>query len=88
MKSRLVDRYTPASANPETVKEVAEMPGMGQAILEKGIEKGIGIGLADAANLMNYLWSNGRGEEAKRAAGDKNLLDQLLAEFKQRTPQT
>ena len=43
-----IDKYTPASKNPELVKEVRKMPGMGQAILERGInigeERGITIG--------------------------------------------
>ena len=86
-----IDRYTPASANPEIVKEVADMPGMGQAIYEKGISQGIsqgiGMGLADAAKLMNFLWRSGRGEDAERAENDRDYLDRLLEEFKQNAPQ-
>ena len=36
----------------------------------------------DTANLMNYLWSNGRGEDAVRASGDEGFLSKLLAEFR------
>ena len=38
-------------------------------------------GLKAASDLMNFLWSNGRGEDAIRASNDENYLDQLLAEF-------
>ena len=36
----------------------------------------------DTTDMMNYLWSNGRGEEAKRASEDRNLLNKLLEEFR------
>ena len=39
-------------------------------------------GEMDAAMLMNFLWSNGRDEEAKRASEDKNLFNKLLADFR------
>ena len=35
----------------------------------------------NAANLINYLWRNGRGEEAERAAKDKDLFNKLLTEL-------
>ena len=35
-----MDKFTPASANPEIAKEVAKMPGMSQAILERGRTEG------------------------------------------------
>ena len=44
-----IDRYAPASANPELVKEVADMPGTGRAILERGRAEG----RADAAKMRN-----------------------------------
>ncbi len=34
-----IDKYTPASKNPEIVKEVSEMPGMSQVIYDKGRER-------------------------------------------------
>ena len=39
-------------------------------------------GRQEAVNLMNYLWSNGRGEDAKKASTDQDFLERLLAEFK------
>ena len=53
------------------------MPGMSQAILERGVQQGE----QNAANLINYLWRNGRGEEAERAAKDKDFFKKLLAEI-------
>ena len=79
-----IDRYTPASANPEIVKEVADMSGMAQAIYEKGI----GIGSENTAKLMSYLASIGRVNDVIRAGNDENLFNQLLAEYKQNTSQT
>lgn len=38
-------------------------------------------GEQNAANLMNYLWRNGRGEEAERAAKDKDFFNKLLSEM-------
>ncbi len=39
-------------------------------------------GQKESADLINYLWSNGRGEEAKRAANDEELLHKLLVEYR------
>ncbi len=36
----------------------------------------------ETGDLLNYLWSNGRGEEAKKAVLDQELFDKLFAEFK------
>ena len=36
----------------------------------------------ETADLLNYLWKNGRGEEAQKVSTDKNLFDKLLAEFR------
>ena len=35
-----MDKFTPASTNPEIAKKVADMPGMSQAILERGYNQG------------------------------------------------
>ena len=48
------------------------------------VDKGISIGRKDSADLINHLWSNGRGEEAQRAAKDSDLLDQLLKEYQEK----
>ena len=38
-------------------------------------------GEQNAANLINYLWENGRGEDAKKAAKDKDFFNKLLKEI-------
>ena len=38
-------------------------------------------GEQNATNLINYLWENGRSEDAKKAAKDKNFFNQLLTEL-------
>ena len=53
-----------------------------QQIIDNEKEASRAEGEMDATRLMNFLWSNGRGEEAKRASSDKNLLDKLLADFR------
>ena len=35
----------------------------------------------DTAKLFNYLWKNGRGEEAERAEREPDFLDKLLKEI-------
>ena len=72
-----MDKFTPASGNPEIVKEVADMPGMSQAILEKGVQQGE----QNATKVINYLWKNGRGEEAERAEREPDFLNKLLKEI-------
>ena len=56
-------------------------------LMMRGLEnqkKGRREGEYNATQLMNYLWTNGRGEEAQRASTDQDLFDKLLAEFKPR----
>ena len=48
----------------------------------RGVAKGRAEGRAEGIDLMNYLWSRGRGEEAQKASNDKDLFNKLLAEFK------
>jgi hypothetical protein len=43
-------------------------------------------GQKEMVELMNYLWSNGRGEDAKRASTDEGFLSKLLAEFSGLSP--
>ena len=51
-------------------------------ILDEGERRGVAKGRAEGIDLMNYLWSRGRGEEAQKASNDKDLFNKLLAEFK------
>ena len=49
--------------------------------IQIGEKKGKKIGEKNATKLINYLWLNGRGEDAQRAEQDKDFFDRLLAEF-------
>ena len=49
--------------------------------LADGEKEGRKEGRKEAGELLNFLWSNGRGEDAIRASNDENYLDQLLEEF-------
>lgn len=62
----------------ETEKGVMEVSRELQQIIdnEKAEER------KNMAGLMNYLWSNGRGDDAKRASEDESFLAKLLAEFR------
>ena len=41
-----IDKYTPASTNPEIVKEVSSMPGMSKVIYQNGVNDGVAQGMA------------------------------------------
>ncbi len=62
----------------ETEKGVMEVSSELQQIIDAQKAEGE----KDTANLINYLWINGRGEEAQKASEDKDLLDRLLVEFR------
>lgn len=53
--------------------------------IQKGIRKGIQKGIIQGENtilsLMNYLLSNNRTEDAKKAAKDKEYRNKLLIEI-------
>ena len=50
--------------------------------VQDGVQQGADQALGDATKLMNYLWENGRGNDAKKAEKDRNFLKKLLDEFK------
>ena len=50
--------------------------------VRQGMQQGTDQGLGEATKLMNYLWENGRGTDAKRAEKDRNFLNKLLDEFR------
>ena len=49
---------------------------------EEAEKKGREEGEQDATKLINYLWKNGRGDEAERAERDIEFRNQLMEEFK------
>ncbi len=81
------------AANRRLFDEMREEMGM-NAVLEdffkdkldereqRGELKGEQRGELNATKLINFLWKNGRGEEAERAENDKDFLAQLMTEFK------
>ncbi len=46
-----------------------------------GEKRGISIGEKKAAVLINYLWKNGRGEDAERAENDRDFFNKLSEEL-------
>ena len=44
-------------------------------------EDGLREGRVDATRLMNYLWRNGRGDDAIKAESDIGFLNKLIEEF-------
>ena len=76
------DKITKYTGKDEAIEEeVKKMGGFGASLVEK-----TRIQTQDSmAKLMNYLWRNGRGEDAERGATDRDYLNQLLAEYKNKT---
>ena len=70
----------------EMEKEMSEMCNLGYAVENKGRREGLKEGRREGqkemGNLMNFLWSSGRGEEAKKVVDDQKLYERLLAEYK------
>lgn len=62
----------------ETEKGVMEVSRELQQVIdnEKADER------KDTARLMDFLWSNGRSDDAKKAIADESFLAKLLAEFR------
>ena len=50
-------------------------------VLDRIENRGVNKGRKEAVDLMNFLWSNGRGEEAMKASKDDKFLNTLLADF-------
>ena len=58
-----IDKYTPASANEEIIRELKEMAGMSQVIYDRGMAQGIEQGIAQGQNkLVEALERLHRGE--------------------------
>ncbi len=51
--------------------------------IAQGIAKGEAKGRRDTTKLMNYLWENGRSEDAKKAAVDPEYLEKLFVEYQE-----
>ena len=74
-----IDKFTPASLNPELKKEVSDMPGMSQVIYEKGEVKGLEKGREEGRNELAEaikLLRSGKSREEMLAAGiDEKTVD-------------
>ena len=71
--------------NEEKVLEKERQEGRQEGLQEgrqEGRQEGERKAQKEMAGLMNYLLSNGRGEDALKASTDENFLNQLLAEFR------
>ena len=79
-----MDKFTPASSNPEIIKEVSEMPGMGQAILDRGIQQGIQQGHNEGIMAIIELCKklNGSTIDAVESVVSQMGLSQQEAEQK------
>ena len=82
-----IDKYTPASANPELREEVQKMPGMSQVIYDNGVSQGIqqGIhqGIQQGQNVLIetvYRLRNGESrEEIIKSGVDEHTVDLALS---------
>ena len=74
-----IDKYTPASDNPELKEEVLKMPGMSQVIYDQGVEEGISQGIEQGQNLLIETiqrLKNGESREKIIASGvDEHTVD-------------
>ena len=50
-------------------------------VLDRVEKRGELKGQRETAKLMNFLWSNGRGDDAMKASNDEGFLKKLLKEF-------
>ena len=51
------------------------------AVERRGEKKGEKKGRKETAELYNFLWRSGRGDEAERALNDEGFLEKLLSDF-------
>ena len=75
-----------AQKNLDVFEEIGrdrKMTSVLREILKDDLEQAENKGREETTTLINFLWENGRGEDAKRAGKDKDFLDQLLTEYKE-----
>lgn len=73
----VMKEYIDFSDNEELWKEAANMGGLGQSILEEGIEQGEDR----LGKLMNILLAHNRTDDMRKAAVDKEVRRRLYEEF-------
>ena len=69
-----------SEANEETFEKIRRDDEMGEA-MRRIMRDDIRESEQNTAKLFNYLWKNGRGEEAERAEREPDFLDKLLKEI-------
>ena len=78
-----IDKYTPASDNPEVAKEVADMPGMSQTIYKNGYDSGYDsciVSLATEGNISVEL----AAEKLKKTTDEvQKLINDYVAKAKE-----
>ena len=74
---KLTEKYSNLSKGVEQVMGGHIIKTKADEILEQGEKKG----QQEATKLMNFLWSNGRGEDAVRASNDEIFLKKLISDF-------
>ena len=82
-----IDKFTPASTNPEIRKEVESMPGMSQVIFKNGIAQGISQGISqgitqgreqgqnELVDAVNRLRAGESSESIVSSGIDKHTVD-------------
>ena len=75
------DRFTEHIDEFEKSKEAVTMCKVLDEVENRGIIIGEQRGEQNATKVINYLWKNGRGEEAERAEREPDFLDKLLKEI-------
>ena len=78
-----IDKFTPASTNPEIRKEVESMPGMSQVIFKNGIAQGISQGITqgreqgqnELVDAVNRLRAGESPESIVSSGIDKHTVD-------------
>lgn len=80
-----IRKYVDMDKHPEIEKEVRHMSGLGQTIRENAFTEGKIEGREEGvdllANLMNYLFSQGKVKEAELAAKDKTARQEMFKKY-------
>ena len=69
-----------SEANEETFEKIRRDEDMGDA-MRRVMRNDLRESEQNATKVINYLWKNGRGEEAERAEREPDFLDKLLKEI-------
>ena len=80
-----IDKYTPASSNPEIAKEVEDMPGMSQVIFKEGYDSGYDIGVISLV-IDGDITVNRAAQKLQISEDEvQKLINEYVAERKKET---